>query len=206
MKTTKTLLAAVALSVGLLSAATANATLTVVDGGQLVADSVANITWLANANMNGQMTWDQAQSWIKSLNTTDYLGYNHWMLPSADPSCGFNFNCTGSQMGELFYTEGGLSAGESIFASTTLTSDFTNLQSYYYWSGTEYAPYTTYAWLFGTNGGYQFADDKNLNLFAMAVLPGQVGAVPEPETYAMLLAGLGLIGFTTLQRKHKFTA
>jgi hypothetical protein len=29
--------------------------------------------------------------------------------------------------------------------------------------------------------------------------------VPEPETYAMLLAGLGLVGFTTLRRKQNFT-
>lgn len=30
---------------------------------------------------------------------------------------------------------------------------------------------------------------------------GQVAAVPEPETYAMLLAGLGLLGFTAKRRK-----
>lgn len=30
---------------------------------------------------------------------------------------------------------------------------------------------------------------------------GQVAAVPEPETYAMLLAGLGLLGFTAYRRK-----
>jgi hypothetical protein len=29
----------------------------------------------------------------------------------------------------------------------------------------------------------------------------QVAAVPEPETYAMLLAGLGLLGFTAYRRK-----
>jgi hypothetical protein len=34
---------------------------------------------------------------------------------------------------------------------------------------------------------------------------GLVGAVPEPETYALLLAGLGAIGFTARRRKHKST-
>ncbi|OIR03162.1 PEP-CTERM motif protein [mine drainage metagenome] len=35
--------------------------------------------------------------------------------------------------------------------------------------------------------------------------PVPVSPVPEPKTYAMLLAGLGLVGFTALRRKHKFT-
>lgn len=30
-----------------------------------------------------------------------------------------------------------------------------------------------------------------------------VSAVPEPETYAMLLAGLGMLGFTTRRRKNR---
>jgi len=29
------------------------------------------------------------------------------------------------------------------------------------------------------------------------------GVVPEPETYAMLLAGLGLLGFVARRKKHK---
>jgi len=34
----------------------------------------------------------------------------------------------------------------------------------------------------------------------------QVQVVPEPETYAMLLAGLGLLGFMARRRKQKETA
>jgi hypothetical protein len=34
----------------------------------------------------------------------------------------------------------------------------------------------------------------------------QIAAVPEPETYAMMLAGLGLLGVVTRRRKQKLNA
>lgn len=33
-----------------------------------------------------------------------------------------------------------------------------------------------------------------------------VAAIPEPETYAMMLAGLGLMGFMARRRKQKLAA
>ena len=44
--------------------------------------------------------------------------------------------------------------------------------------------------------------------FNAAIPPGSdngtpVGNIPEPETYAMMLAGLGLLGFTARRRKQK---
>jgi hypothetical protein len=41
-----------------------------------------------------------------------------------------------------------------------------------YWSGTEYAPNPNNAWNFNTNDGNQNNDDKNNELFAWAVRPG----------------------------------
>jgi hypothetical protein len=41
---------------------------------------------------------------------------------------------------------------------------------------------------------------NNSNYFAVAV---PIDAVPEPETYAMLIAGLGLLGFMARRRKQK---
>ena len=40
--------------------------------------------------------------------------------------------------------------------------------------------------------------DERINSFSLA----SVSAVPEPETYAMLLAGLGLMGFMSRRRKN----
>ena len=47
------------------------------------------------------------------------------------------------------------------------------------------------------NNGWDKASDVNVAV---------IGAVPEPETYAMLLAGLGLLGFMARRRKEKETA
>lgn len=76
-----------------------------------------------------------------------------------------------------------------------------NLQSHAYWSGTEYAPSAGYAWVFDTYYGDQNYFGKDYDFYAWAVRPGDVAAVPEPETYALLLAGLGLVGVATRRRR-----
>ena len=43
---------------------------------------------------------------------------------------------------------------------------------------------------------------KDADLGGSVYLPQAVAAVPEPETYAMLLAGIGLLGFITRRRKE----
>jgi hypothetical protein len=43
---------------------------------------------------------------------------------------------------------------------------------YVYWSGTEYAPNPNNAWNFNTNDGNQNNDNKNNELYAWAVRPG----------------------------------
>jgi hypothetical protein len=230
MKIKKTMLAA-ALSAGLFSAPGAHAALTLTLGGQGVYDDHLNITWLRDANLaasntfgvsginaNGSMTWNTAQSWIGAMNAANYLGYSDWRLPTTldtgTPGCNWaysgtdcGYNVTSSEMGHLYYTElGNLGYYNTSGAyqpgwGLTHTGPFSNVQSYVYWSGTEYAPNTSSAWFFGTYNGFQSANGKDFNMYAWAVRPGQVAAVPEPETVAMLLAGLGMLSFTARRRR-----
>ena len=79
---------------------------------------------------------------------------------------------------------------------------FANLKLYPYWSGTEYAPNANDAWHFGLATGDQGADGKDFAFNAWAVRSGDVAApVPEPETYALLLAGLGVVGMAARRRR-----
>jgi hypothetical protein len=78
-----------------------------------------------------------------------------------------------------------------------------NLQDGTYWTGLEYGPKSSSpyapdhdgAWFFSPRFGFQDYDAKTTGLYGWAVRDGDVvAAVPEPETYAMLLAGLGMVG------------
>lgn len=182
---------------------------------------------VSGINANGAMNWNTAKLWIAAMNTANYLGYNDWRLPTVSDigtsgcnyaysgtDCGFNVNTATGEMAHLFYDElgnkgfyntaGVAQSGYGLFDDLANPNDeslFTNLQSNGYWSGTEYAPSTGFAWVFDTGDGRQYAGDKDPNLYALAVRPGQVAAVPEPSTYTMLLAGLGLLSFTIHRRK-----
>jgi hypothetical protein len=176
-------------------------------------DTELNITWLADADMNGPMTWDAANTWVANLSFTDGVNvYDNWRLPSTlqpDLSCStqsggdsYGYNCTGSEMGHLFYSELGGAALQSILSSADPdVVKFANLQALPYWSATEYGSNTVFAWAFLFNNGNQTAPGKTNSYLSLAVSPGDIAAVPEADTWVMLLAGLGLIGAVTRRRR-----
>jgi hypothetical protein len=88
----------------------------------------------------------------------------------------------------------------------TNTDDFQNLQANGYWSGLEYWPNTSSAWLFLTDDGYQTSHSKTTNSwYALAVRPGDVpvpAAVPIPATVWLMLSGIGALG-AAARRKAK---
>ncbi len=195
------------MSLGMLS--TADAALVSQLGGLAVYDTDLDITWLANAHAgagsafddgisttNGEMTWASANAWAASLTVG---GFTDWRLPTSDATC-LGFNCTGSEMGHLFYNELGGTAGQSILASGDLDlALFTNIQTggAGYWSATEVVlvlPGERIAWGFSFDVGHQGLNDTRLNdMFAWAV---RSGAVPIPAAVWLFGSGLiGLLGF-----------
>ena len=58
--------------------------------------------------------------------------------------------------------------------------------------------------VFSTGATFANAQGGPETISALHLLGG-VAAIPEPETYAMMLAGLGLMGFIARRRKHNVT-
>ena len=189
----------------------AQASLIARDGG-MVYDDVNNITWAADANLSqtsgydadGKMSWYDAVAWADQLTLG---GYTDWSLPTTVPAIS-GLNQTGSQMGNLFYTQ----LGGATFTSIATTHNanynlFTNVQSDQsdlYWSGSEYAPDPVSAWLFTTYGGGQGTDVKDGQNYAWAVRPGDVATSAVPVPAAVWLFGSGLIGLASFtHRKNK---
>jgi MYXO-CTERM domain-containing protein len=187
-------------------------------GGGMIYDTTRNITWLADmnyaktsgytgtgVNFSGTMTWNAATTWAENL---VFGGFSDWRLPTTtqpDATCDtldfggqrVGSNCTGSEMGHLWYTELGNTAG-----SMTKRGDFQNLQSYSYWSGTENVRDSDRAWYFRTDIGTQDHFVKADQYYAMAVRPGDVPAATVPEPGTGLLAVAALAGLGVLRRRR----
>lgn len=213
---------------GALALAMGSAQATLFDrGGGLIFDDDLGITWMANASLSvtstfgasgiinptGTMSWLTAQNWIDAMNAQSYLGFSNWRLPDTlypDPMCtavSGGHNCSGSEMGHLFYSELGGLAGHDIAAIHNANyALFEGIQSNQYWSRTLFtqnAPNDN-AWVFFFPGGVQQTIAiENVNA-VWAVRDGDVlpRNVPEPTSFGLVALGLlGLGGLTVSRRK-----
>lgn len=171
----------------------------------------------------GLISWWGAKGFVNYLNSISYGGSDDWRLPTVTDigkvgcyggnngsDCGYNVATNGTSAGdelaELYYTElGGKGAISTSGAAQTgfglpNTNTFDNEQRSY-WSGTENPLSNTQALMFYTSNGEQGSFTKLGGRYVWAVTSGQIAAVPEPESFAMLLAGLGVLGFATRRKQ-----
>jgi hypothetical protein len=145
-------------------------------------DQDLGITWLRNANINGSADWTTQNNYAQNLVTgTGANAISDWRLPSitdggtgcnfsyaGGTNCGYNVDTSGSEMAHLFYmTLGNLAVCSAGNVTCSFTNpgyglhnvgDFLNMQSYAYWSGTEYAPNTSLSLVFVFSDGAQTFD------------------------------------------------
>jgi MYXO-CTERM domain-containing protein len=144
-------------------------------GDGTVYDANQHLIWLKDWNVNGTKTWLTQNIWAENLT---FAGSGDWHLPSLQ------------QYTDLYGAFGNLGSN---------TLPFTNVQTDGpYWSGTELSS-GFFAWLVYASGTpAPTGAPENSLLYAVAVRSGDVTAsVPEPQTWAFMLIGLGAVALAS---------
>jgi hypothetical protein len=195
------------------------------NGFEAYYDTTLNITWLADANQSktsgydadGFMDWGTAKAWVANLSVN---GISGWRLPTmvdtgapgcdfaySGTDCGWNVNTSSSELAHLFY----VTLGNKGFYNTSGTGGqsgwglsnsgpFRNFAGGVYWFDVQYALVPDDVWSFDNRTGFQFFNHVPNPAPAWAVRPGDVAAVPEPQAYALALAGLAVAGVVARTR------
>ena len=172
-------------------------------------DTTLDITWVADVlypkstafdpDGNGLVSYADAVAWTASL---DLGGTTGWRLPKYEACCHSElyrlYYDTLGNTGQTFGSGGPIDG--SGFANT---ANFRNVTSGFYLLGTDPLVNATDPTTFEGDplSGYDFRDATEFGSFwpAWAVHDGDVPsvvapAVPEPQTWALLFAGLALVG------------
>jgi len=194
-------------------------------GGRMTWDEA--VAWAANLNYYDTVRNVTYTDWrLPNTNPVNGINYTHISDVTGTHDMGWNISAPGTtyagstaselaymyyqNLGNLgYYTPSGYYIGCGVSTSNPCLDNvgpFIEIQTDVYWSGTAVTPSNSpRAWNFYMGHGEQsFNYTFNyIKYSAWAVRPGDVAAVSEPETYALMLAGLGLLGVITRRAKRR---
>jgi hypothetical protein len=186
----------------------------------------ANYFQTSGADTDGLASFSTLSNWASNLVIGSYV---NWRLPEAAPAdgvaydigsitydgvssdVGWNHSGAGNELGYMFYVNlGNQGAYDTTGATTachpntclTNTGPFVDLMpgEYYIMQGSYWVPYFRMY-----DGGYFAHANGGPEKRGWIVHDGDIGGavvvVPEPQTWALLLAGLGLVG-GWVRRRH----
>ena len=181
------------------------------EGGQTVYDARLGVTWLADANLaakeafgvpnvnkSGSMNYATAVRWVAAMNALNngagYLGHHNWQLPTApdvDRTCQlsgrngepFEYHCSGSALGSLYYASLGLREPDSaVPSSQNRVGPFQNFQPYLYWSKSAAADPKQGFVSFSFSTGFQGANVYRNYLYVLPMIKGKPAGPPASAT------------------------
>ena len=185
-------------------------------------------TWAANLSFHDAVNNITYDNWrLPAINPVNGVSFNLSYRTDGSSDLGYNITSPHSELAYMYsvnlgnpgyYTPEGTVS--DCFSSELPCTNFDPIAFFsggyygvayffeYFWSGTQFfnpndafpIPYDE-AWAFGMHDGGQVAGSEFNTFGAWAVSPGDVAAVPEADTWAMLLAGLGLVGVMARRRR-----
>lgn len=173
--------------------------------------AMAFVNYLNHINYAGSSQWR-----LPTVVSYSYVGCD---VMGVSPECSYenfvNDKVAGNEYAELYYLEMKADGAHTVGANYQEnygfpdTDLFINRQNFFYWTQSETGfgdGSLQAAWYTSMADGVVFSIPKNpFFLYSWAISDGVIGSnitvVPEPENLAMLMAGLGVIGFFQRRRK-----
>ena len=139
--------------------------------------SGGSLTFTLNSDANGV-----PGSVIETIGSQDVAGFAATGAYTLTPASPLPLAANTTYWIQVAFPAGAPPAWDRTTPSNAPTSGLATFIGYVFDQGSGFAPSTT---------------------FNAIIVEGSIAAIPEPETYAMMLAGLSVLGFVARRRKHK---